>query len=96
MLFIDETGFNLHTVRNYDYSPINTPVNVLVRPRKRYVSLMAMMSDTGIVHTTIRDHSCDSELLIIFLQESYNNDINFINFINFKNKIIIMFVTYQC
>ena len=50
MLFIDETGFNLHTIRNYGYSPINTPVKVLVKPRQRNVSLMAMISSTGIIH----------------------------------------------
>jgi len=86
MLFIDETGFNLHTIRNYGYSPINTPVNVLVKPRERNVSLMAMISSTGIIHTKIRDGFCDSNFLIVFLQECIDSN----NFMNSRNKIIIM------
>jgi len=86
LLFIDETGFNLHSIRNYGYSPINTPVNVLVKPRERNLSLMAMISSTGIIHTKIREGSCDSDFLITFLQECIDsNDI-----MNFRNKIIIM------
>jgi len=85
MLFIDETGFNLHTIRNYGYSPINTPVNVMVKPRDRNISVMAMISSTGIMHTKLCDGACNSNFLVVFLQECLNNRL-----VNFKNKILIM------
>ena len=30
LFFLDETGFNFHTSRNYGYSPINVPCNSYV------------------------------------------------------------------
>ncbi|KAF7685537.1 hypothetical protein CDIK_3714 [Cucumispora dikerogammari] len=50
LIYLDESGFNLHTTQNYVYSPKNTKAYVTVPAKKRQnVSLMSTISISGIV-----------------------------------------------
>jgi len=57
LLYLDETGINLHTMKNYGYSPKNTRVNVLVKPKGRNVSIMVLISNESILHFKLIDGS---------------------------------------
>jgi transposase len=76
LLYIDETGFNLHTKRSYGYSPINVPARMTVKAnRGRNVTLLALISVNGVLGFKIIDGACNSVKLEEFLSECINNSI---------------------
>uniref|UniRef100_A0A0K0FSR0 DDE_3 domain-containing protein n=1 Tax=Strongyloides venezuelensis TaxID=75913 RepID=A0A0K0FSR0_STRVS len=54
LLFLDETGFNLHTTTNNGYSSVNiNAYRLFPANRQRNVSLMTFFSTNGVFH-----HKC--------------------------------------
>jgi len=84
LLYLDETGLNLHSVYNYGYSPKNTPVNVMVRPRCNNVSNVVLISCEEILKYKTIEGAYNADLFVEFLQECVNSNIDF------KNKILLM------
>lgn len=71
LIYLDETGFNLHTGSNFGYSPKNTDAYRLVsRNRERNVSLLACISNTGILHHKMIVGSFTGEGIANFLCEA--------------------------
>lgn len=70
ILFLDESGFNLHTSINYGYSPVNRDA-VLYQPssRGRNISLCALISQNGILYSKLLDGAYNEEAFRIFLVE---------------------------
>jgi transposase len=67
-VFLDECGFNLHTSRNYGYSPINTKAYINVPGnRGQNISLMAAISITGIVGYEIIDGAYSGDSFMDFI-----------------------------
>lgn len=75
LIYLDETGFNLHTMSHYGYSPKNLPVKVLVPPKGRNISLLSIISNQRILHYKIVVGSYNSDLFKIFLEECLEKDI---------------------
>ena len=70
LLYLDETGFNLHTSRKFGYSPKNIPAFTLVPAnRGRNISLLAIISSQKIIHQKIVAGSFNTTLFLEFLQE---------------------------
>ena len=70
ILFLDETGFNLHTKNNYGYSPKNVNAVCMVPAnRGRNVSVLSLLSSTGILKTKIIDGSYNGIFFLEFLEE---------------------------
>lgn len=84
LYYIDETGINLHSRRNFGYSPVNTVVNTLVPPRKRNVSVLCLISNEKIIYSKIVEGPFNSNLLVDFFRECNQNSIVF------DNKIVLM------
>jgi transposase len=76
ILFLDETGFNLHTSNNYGYSPVNTDAyRTVPRSRGRNVSLLAMASNSQIISIKTRLGAYNRDSYLEFLRESVNNNV---------------------
>lgn len=76
LLFLDETGFNLHTSRNYGYSPINTPcVSTVPANRGRNVSVLAIINENNVLHNNSVVGSFNGELFFRFLEECKEKNI---------------------
>lgn len=70
ILFLDETGFNLHSKNNYGYSPKNTQAfSIVPSNRGRNISVISLLSSTKLVHTKIIDGPYNGQLLMEFLEE---------------------------
>lgn len=68
LLYLDETGFNIHSRRSYGYSPVNSPARITVRSsRGKNVSLLALISKAGVIKFKIINGACNSEYLKEFL-----------------------------
>ena len=71
LIYIDETGFNLHTGAKYGYSPKNTDAYRLVpRDRQRNVSLLACISNRGVIYHKIEVGSFTGAKVASFLEEA--------------------------
>lgn len=69
ILYLDESGFNMHVNKNYGYSPKNSKAYKIVPGnRGRNVSLMCVISNTGIVASELIDGSYNTQLFLAFLQ----------------------------
>jgi transposase len=76
ILFLDETGFNLHTSRHYGYSPKGIEcVNVVPANRGRNVSLLALIGKNGMLHKKTITGPYNSNSFLIFLNECKEKDI---------------------
>lgn len=76
LLYLDETGFNLHSKRSYGYSPINCPARIIVRGNKgKNVTLLALISTRGILGFKIFEGACNSNILEEFFVECIENNI---------------------
>ena len=85
ILYLDETGFNLHTTSHYGYSPKNvSAVRLVPANRGRNISLLAITSSTGILHHKMIDGAYNTQSFICFLKECLEKGILS------TNKIIIM------
>jgi len=70
LLFLDETGFNLHSCRNYGYSPLNVPcISSVPANRGRNVSFLSVIDENRILNTNSIVGSFNSELFLVFLEE---------------------------
>ena len=71
ILFLDESGFNLHTSANYGYSQINQDA-VIYQPKSKgqNVSLCAIISCNGILHSKLHDGAYNANIFLQFLNES--------------------------
>lgn len=70
VLFLDESGFNLHTSINYGYSPVNRDaVTYQPNSRGRNISLCALISHNGILHSKVLDGAYNEESFGSFLLE---------------------------
>jgi hypothetical protein len=68
-MFLDETGFNLHTTRNYGWSPTNSPLHIDVQANKgQNTTLLAAISQDLFIGAAVFDGACNSERLIDFLE----------------------------
>ncbi|KAF7684872.1 hypothetical protein CDIK_4379 [Cucumispora dikerogammari] len=69
-VYLDETGFNLHTTTNYGYSLVNTKafVNVVLN-RGQNISLLAAISSREIVGFDIQQGAFNGDLLKVFIEQ---------------------------
>ena len=67
-LLLDEIGLNLHTSRNYGYSPINTPF-LLTVPANRSINdnFLSIIIENKIIHVNSMHGSFNSVKFISFL-----------------------------
>ena len=62
IIYVDETGFNLHTSSNYGYSPVNEkPFRMVTAAKGLNASLLCTISVRGLVTYQIFDASINSE-----------------------------------
>lgn len=86
LVFLDETGCNLHITRNYGYSPLNTKAYKVVRGnRGQNISCMVAIKNTGVISFDIRDGSFDGDSFIQYINEKLSD-----HFMNNPNDILIM------
>jgi len=75
ILFLDESGFNLHTGVYYGYSPVNMDVHQIVPSnRGRNISLIALLSVNKINAYKLIDGAYNAAKLKDFLEESFSNE----------------------
>lgn len=68
IIYLDETGFNLHCAQNYGYSPINTKAYVTIPAnRGQNISLMAAITIEGILYYEVQDGAFNGDLFIPFI-----------------------------
>jgi len=85
LLYLDETGFNLHTMCKYGYSPKNIPAKYTVPAnRGRNISLLTIISNDAILHSKLILGPYNSVLFLEFLNECHERNIFG------KEKIILM------
>ena len=85
LLYLDETGFNLHSCAHYGYSPKNVEAVAMVPAnRGRNISLLSIISTTGIIAYDILEGPYNSESFIKFLENAVNSGITF------SQKILVM------
>lgn len=76
ILFLDESGFNLHTSINYGYSPVGQDAFIYQpRSRGKNISLCAIISMNGIEHFNLVDGACTKEIFLGFLEECFRKGI---------------------
>lgn len=86
MVFLDETGVNLHQTRKYGYSPINTKAYKLVRAnRGTNISCLVAINIYGIISYEIKSGSFDGTSFINFINAKLS-----IHFQAHPNDILIM------
>ena len=85
LIFLAETGYNLHSGTHYGYSFINTDAHLIVPAnRGRNISLIAILSIDRISHFKLVDGAYNGSKLLEFLIESWES-------MNIKsNDILIM------
>lgn len=70
IVYLDETGFNLHTAKHYGYSPVGQKAYITVPAnRGQNISLMAAISISGIVGYELRDGAFNRESFGVFISE---------------------------
>ena len=74
VLFLDESGFNLHTSCNYGYSEINRDA-VLYQPKSKgkNISLCGIISQAGFEYYRLIEGAFNGELFIDFLRDAENS-----------------------
>ncbi|KAF7691504.1 hypothetical protein CDIK_2557 [Cucumispora dikerogammari] len=86
LVFLDETGFNLHTSVNYGYSPVNTKAYSVVRAnRGTNQSFMCAIDINDIIVSDIITEAYDGDKLKIFI----DNEL-LLYFLNNRKFILIM------
>lgn len=69
MVFLDETGFNLHTSRNYGYSPLNQKAyRIVPSNRGRNTSVLAAISIRGLISYKIISGAFNGEKFAEFIE----------------------------
>lgn len=91
LLYLDETGFNLHSKRSYGYSPVNSPARVTCRANKgKNVTLLCLISVNGVVFHKVIQGACNSEILVGFF-----DDLCAENLLNANNIIMMDNVSFH-
>jgi len=86
LIFLDETGFNLHICKHYGYSPVNTKCyKTIPANRGKNISLMLAISIGGIVGHELKEGSFDGNGLINFINNSLLS-----HFLGNPNDILVM------
>jgi len=86
LVFLDETGMNLHQTRNYGYAPKNMKAYKVVKAnRGTNISCMVAIKKTGVLDYTIKDGAFCGNSFISFIQEKLVQ-----HFQNNPNDILIM------
>lgn len=68
IIYLDKTGFNLHTHTNYGYSPKNSKAYINVPANKGVnLSLMAAISVNGVVGYRLQGGAYNGQPLISFI-----------------------------
>lgn len=68
LIFLDESGFDLHTNKNYGYSPKNIPAFITIPANKhKNISLMCALSISGIVAYELIEGAYNTVKFISFL-----------------------------
>lgn len=68
LVFLDETGLNLHQTRNYGYSPKNTKAYKVVKGnRGKNISCMVAINNRGVIAFDTRDGAYDGNSFIEFI-----------------------------
>ena len=76
ILFLDESGFNLHTSINYGYSLIGQDAFIYQpKSRGKNVSLCSIIGIGGIEHSMLIDGGCNREIFLDFLEECFRKGI---------------------
>lgn len=64
LLYLDETGFNLHSTRSYGYSPVNVPARVVKKAGKgKNVTFLCLLSSREILLSKIINEPCNNNIL---------------------------------
>jgi len=66
LIYLDETVLNLHSLKNYGYSPANSSINIAVPVRNKNVSSLVLISNSGILHCKIVEGAINSLLFVEF------------------------------
>lgn len=70
LVFLDETGVNLHVSRNYGYSPKNVKATKIVRAsRGTNISCMVAINNGGIICWETRDGAFNGEAFLEFIDQ---------------------------
>ena len=86
LVFLDETGFNLHMSKHYGYSPINAKCYKTVPAnRGRNISLMLAINMHGIVGFKIKEGSFDGTGFMSFITEGLLPHFN-----DHQNDVLVM------
>lgn len=76
ILFLDESGFNLHTSSNYGYAEVNRdPVTYQPNSKGRNISLCAIISINGVEHHKLVDGAYNIERFSEFISECYQKGV---------------------
>jgi transposase len=76
LIFLDESGFNLHLSRNYGYSPKNTKCHInVVGNRGTNVSLLCMITNDGIFSFKLFNGSVNTERFVQFIEENVTRSV---------------------
>jgi len=69
LIYLDETGFNLHTSTNYGYSPKNSKAYIMTPANKGInISLMAAIGMSGVIAYQLRDGAYNGDSFLLFIQ----------------------------
>jgi transposase len=86
LIFLDETGFNLHLTKNYGYSPVNSKCYITVPGNKNTnISLLLAIKINGVVGYQIKEGGFNGDDLINFFRNKL-----LVHFNNFRNDILVM------
>ena len=86
LIFLDETGMNLHQTRNYGYSPKNYKAYKLVKgSRGKNISCMVAIKITGIIAFEIKDGAFNGESFMKFIEEKL-----LLHFQSYPNDVLVM------
>ncbi|KAG0440624.1 Transposable element Tc3 transposase [Dictyocoela muelleri] len=76
VLFLDESGFNLHVSNSYGYSPINVDAVSFLKPSKgKNISLCAIFSPSGILKYKLIEGAFNGTFFYEFLTEAYDSNV---------------------
>ncbi len=76
ILFLDETGFNLHTSINYGYSEVGiSPVTYVPPSKGQNLSACCIISQSGLIHYKLIDGGFNGTTFMDYLVELSNNRI---------------------
>ena len=76
IIFLDETGFNLHSSVNYGYAEVGvSPVTYVPASKGKNLSACCMMSTNGIIHYKIIDGGFNGNYFFEFLQDAIQSGV---------------------